>query len=380
MKRYAIPLAGVLCLALWACAQTVPPPSPPPMVISNVTSVPCPASPAWPAGGDLLTHVQYVQLNVPVTVQPNTDFSITPDPTPIDPAIQRDLAAAFTANPGFSTNELCPLDGIFINWQDCSSRDPSTCSAMQDKDVADNSWGLRTPLPSSKKYIAISLGLWRCPPGSPQNFCAPPFTQYHQRLVKALLDKTAGMPVSVNPIFKTPSGTNTPGLGILSALAHERGHIYWFETFVQTSGGPITTTAFCTPPFYPGGRWEGVSVDLPNNRYVQFAHLSLNSPVNNLPGSFPGGGAAAVVDGLYRGGRFPSLLGAYSSDEDFVEAFEWSVLRNARVSSVPLSDVSVNVIGTVGADRPILTRGHGNANGAEQKLQCFDALSQSGPR
>lgn len=378
MKRYAIPLAGVLCLALWACAQTVPPPSPP-VVISNVTSVTCPASPAWPAGGDLLTHVQYVQLNVPVTVQPNTDFSITPDPTPIDPAIQRDLGAAFTANPGFSTNELCPLDGIFINWQDCSSRDPSTCSAMQDKDVADNSWGLRTPLPSSKKYIAISLGLWRCPPGSPQNFCAPLFTQYHQRLVKALLDKTAGMPVSVNPIFKTPPGTDTPGLGILSALAHERGHIYWFEKFVDPPGSLSIshTTEFCNPPFYPGGRWQGKLVDIPTNRYVIFAALSPNSPVHNLPGLLRSGGAAPVVDGIYAGGRYPSLLGAYSPDEDFVEGFEWSVLRNARVSNAPLSDVSVNVLVT---DRPILTRGHGDPHGAEQKLECFDALSQSGQR
>jgi hypothetical protein len=322
----------------------------------------------------LLTHVQYVQLNVPVTVQPNTDFSITPDPTPIDPAIQSDLAAAFTANPGFSKNELCPLDGIFINWQGCTSRDPSTCSAMQDKDVADNSWGLRTPLPSSKKYIAISLGLWRCPTGSAQNFCAPPFTQYHQRLNKALLDKTAGMPVSVNPIFKTPPGTDTPGLGILSALAHERGHIYWFEKFVDPPGSLSIshTTEFCNPPFYPGGRWQGKLVDIPTNRYVEFAALSPNSPVHNLPGLLRSGGAAPIVDGIYAGGRYPSLLGAYSPDEDFVEGFEWSVLRKAG-----MSDVSVNVLVT---DRPILTGGHGNPHGAEQKLECFDALSQSGQR
>ena len=68
----------------------------------------------------------------------------------------------------------------------------------------------------------------------------------------------------------------------------------------------------------------------------------------------------------------PEPARAYSPDEDFVEAFEWSVLRNAG-----LSDVSVNVIGT---DRPILTGGHGNPNGAEQKFECFDALSQLGPR
>jgi hypothetical protein len=410
MKRFAIPLIALLCLTLWGCAQPVPPQppvSPAPPTLTR--SVMCPDG--SPNGVDLLTRVRYVQLSVqplaqpgsvvPGSVPPNTNFDPVTDPsiadpTPIDPAIQNDLAMTFAANPGFARNELCPpfttsagvtnpgLDGILINRAQCinpsnpSDHDPSNCSAMSDTDIAANSWGLRTP--SGKKYVAISLGLWRCSSG--RGYCAPPFTQYHQRLVKALLDKTAGMPVSVNPIFKTPPGTDTPGLGILSALAHERGHIYWFEKYVDPPGSVLIshTTEFCNPPFYPGGRWQGKLVDIPTNRYVIFAALSPNSPVNNLPGSFPGGGATAVVDGLYRGGRFPSLLGAYSSDEDFVEAFEWSVLRNARVSNVPLSDVSVNVIGTVGADRPILTRGHGNANGAEQKLQCFDALSQSGPR
>jgi hypothetical protein len=130
--------------------------------------------------------------------------------------------------------------------------------------------------------------------------------------------------------------------------------------------------AFCGGRIYPGGRWEGVPVGLPNHRYVEFAHLSPNSPVHNLRGLLTSEGAGPVIDGIYRGGRYPSLLAAYSSDEAFVEAFEWSVLRNARVS-----DVSVNVIGT---DRPILTGGHGSPNGAEQKLECFDVLSQLRPR
>jgi hypothetical protein len=135
--------------------------------------------------------------------------------------------------------------------------------------------------------------------------------------------------------------------------------------------------AFCGGRIYPGGRWQGVPVGLPNNRFVEFAELSPNSPVHNLRSLLPAGGVASVVDGIYAGGRFPSLLGAYSSDEELVEAFEWSVLRNARVNNAPLSDVSVNVIGT---DRPILTGGHGNPNGAEQKFECFDALSRSGQR
>src|SRR5438874_11884044 len=97
MKRFEIPLASLLCLALWACVQPMPAPPPaPPGPPLAVTSVRC------GDGSDLLTHVQYVQL----LPQPNTDFTYTADTTMIDPAIQRDLAAAFSANPAFSKNEL----------------------------------------------------------------------------------------------------------------------------------------------------------------------------------------------------------------------------------------------------------------------------------
>ena len=372
MKRSAIPLVSILCLAIWACAQAVP--APPPVVTSGLSSVSCGLD------DDLLSHVKYVQL-LPA---PNTDLVIPPDPTALDPDIQRDLVAAFMANPAFSKNELCKLDGIFINRLQCSSYAPSSCSTMLDSDVAANSWGLRTP--SNKKYVAISLGLWRgnqCPKGSGQAICAPSFTQFHQRLAKALLDKTAGMPVNISPPTFQAS-TNTSGLSVLAALAHERGHIYWWETFVQPPGStPLATTlmseanAFCGGTIYPGGRWHGMPVGLPRHRYVQFADLSSNSPVNvaNLPTLLQQSGnpiyaniAIGIIDGIYNGGQYPSLLAIYSPDEDFVEAFEWSVLRNAG-----LRDASVNI---TGAGRSILQGGVADMRGTERKLACFDALSR----
>jgi hypothetical protein len=345
-----------------------------------VTSVvQCPASPAWPTGGDLLTHFQYVQL----APRPDTDFTPPPDTTPIHPAIKGDLAAAFMANPGFSKNELCALDGILINRVGCinpgnpTDYDPSNCSGMADADIAANSWGLRTPL--NKKYISISLGLWRCQSG--RGYCAPSFTQFHQLLNKALLDKTACKdqnppckPANINPPTSQPSA-DVSGLSVLAVLAHERGHIYWWEIFVKqphTTPQPATlindAATFCNGAIYPGGRWQGMAVGLPNNRYVEFADLNPNSAVASLPALLRSGDpadarrASAVIDRIYAGGRYPSLLAAYSSDEDFVEAFEWSVLRNAG-----LSDLTVN-------GHPVLQGGHAGM-GAEPKLRCFDALS-----
>ena len=393
-KRFAIAPAGLLCLALWACVQPAPTRLPSSVTCSD--------------GSDLLTHAHYVQLSVSVrrtpqpgsvqpnrdsgsaqpnrdsglvqpnrdsgSVQPNRDFSVTPDPTPIDPAIQNDLAEAFTANPAFSKNELCPLDGIFINREQCSGYDPSNCSAMQDKDIAANSWGLRTP--SGKKYVAISLGLWRCQSGQP-GYCAPKFTQYHQRLSKALLDKTAEMPVSISPPTFEASA-DTPALSILAALAHERGHIYWWETFVQRPGStPDRTTllstagGFCGGTIYPGGQWQGKPVGLPHNRYVEFGDLSPVSPVVELPYllRYDAKHAVGIIDAIYAGGLYPSLLASFSPDEDFVEAFEWSVLRNGG-----LSELSVNIAGTL---RPILVLGHTGVDWAEDKLHCFDDLSRA---
>ena len=198
--------------------------------------------------------------------------------------------------------------------------------------------------------------------------------------MNAVLSKTAGMQVNINlPTFQIPAGegTDTPGLSVLTALAHERGHIYWWEQFVQTPGDTPSPTilmsearTFCGGRIYPGGRWRGMAVGLPNKRYVDFAQLNPNSSiaVANLPALLRSGDptdatiAAGVIDAIYAGGGYPSLLAAYSPDEEFVEAFQWSVLRNARLS------------GLVVNGHPVLQ--HGQAGmGAEPKLQCFDALS-----
>ncbi len=364
MKRSAIPLVGILCLAIWACVQ--PAPAPPPVVTSGLSSVSC------GAGDDLLNHIHYTNF-MPV-------YPFTTEPSPslgapqVDPHIQSDLAAAFTANSAFSRNELCTLDGLFINTAQCSSYAPSSCGTMQDTDVVDNSWGFRTQ--SNHKYVAISLGMWRCPQGSTQDYCAPTFTQFHQRLATALLDRTAGISTGIKPIFKVPPGIDTTGLAVLTAVAHERGHIWWWEMFVKPPGSLSisNTAAFCGGIIYPGGLWpaqaaprQAKAVDIPAGRYVTFGELSPNSPVSNSRSLFRSGDAASVIDGIYSSGQYPSLLAAYSPDEDFVEAFEWSVLRNG-----PLRDLTVNVAGVV--DRPILKGGVALPK-VEAKLRCFDALS-----
>jgi hypothetical protein len=384
MKRYGVPLAALFCLALSACPQPMPPqppvpPAPPPPPVTVSSMVQCPASAAFPAG-DLLTHVNYTRFT------PGSPFTMIPTPdtsTSIDNDIQTDLAAAFNLNPIFSQNELCPLDGIFINAARCMNYAPSSCSQMLDTDIADNSWGFRTSNLSAtpgQKYIAISLGLWRNNQCRPGHICAPAFQDYHARLVNALLDRSV-KPTNAHankPQLSFSASTNTSGLSVLAAIAHERGHVYWFETFVKTPGDQnvSNTTTFCNPPFYPGGSWQGATVGIPDGRFVQFGHLSPNSPVkiSNLPILLPISDSrptGEVLDGVYASRLFPSLLAAYSPDEDFVEAFEWSALRDAG-----LTDLTVAITGFSQHQEIILSHGVA-APQVEAKLACFDALSRA---
>jgi hypothetical protein len=257
---------------------------------------------------------------------------------------------------------------------------------MVDTDIADNSWGFRTP--SNQKYVAVSLGLWRgnqCPIGSGQKICAPSFATYHARLVKALLDRTANSP---SPSYYPPTFQTSPdtsGLSVLAAISHETGHIHWFETFVQPPGSTpsnlITLAAtFCSGIIYPGGYWRGTPVGIPNGRFVHFADRNPNSiiTVAHLPTLLRVGDPRSpgeILDGIYHSGLYPSLLAAYSSDEEFVEAFELSVLRNAA-----LKDLTVNVTGFSPYQESVLLRGAAAQGALEAKLHCFDPLSQPGRR
>ena len=383
MKRTAISLIGILCLAIWACAAPAPPTPP------TVTSAP--ASFSCADGSDLFNRVHYTTFTPP---QPIADNSIPPsDSTAIDPDIQQNLLAAFNANPSFAQNQLCHLDGIYINLAQCSSHDPASCSTMTDRDIADNSWGYRTPEPSVHRYVAISLGLWRnnqCQGG--QKICAPPFQEYDARLIRALLDRTAQPNPSSPPPppFPNPpmvqASLNDSGTSVLAALAHETGHIYWWDTFVPHAGDPhaTNTATFCNGNFYPGGIWEGAAVDVPPHRWVDFGYVrqppqAYVAQLSQVLTSGPGHSlmAGEVLHKIYSRGTWASALAAYSPDEDFVESFELSVLHNGG-----LQNLTVVVLGGSDVSGPIIQHPEAIvqngtvASALGTKLQCFDVLSR----
>jgi len=296
---------------------------------------------------EFLSKVHY--LKIPFSPAPPYNISPQSDPAPINVVIRQDLTDAFTAAPDFFKNQLCGLDAIFIGPAGCGSLDPSTCTLSQ-LELFNNSWGFRSNTSPPHRYIAMSLGLWR-------NGHAPFYSDYRTKRLQTLLQRAAKKavqkpPENANPPKYTLVDPNTSAMTVLAVLSHEFGHVLWFDTFVPKPGGPADTSQFCKDrgTFYLSGSWI-YQVDVPPGRWVEFGE-QLNGHVNNdvdiatlakhwARGNFNDGGdllhgilSGRLPNGYSRPDKGPwaSTLAAFSPDEDFVETYEFFVLKSATPS------------------------------------------------
>ena len=365
-----ISIVGFVALVGFACVPPSPPPPPPMAQVCN---------------DGVLNPVPFLK----VPFYPMEPYNQNPeaDSARINPDIQSDLAAAFEAAPPFFKAQLCNLHGIYVNPTGCTGYDPNTCN-LSDAGIAENSWGFRLRSPSGEGYIAISLGLWKNNPcQDTEKVCAPPFQTYETRRLLALLNVTAGKdlrPLSAEghrPRLNVPYYEifpSVPALSVLAALAHEYGHILWWNTFVEPPGASqvSNTASFCNGNFYPSGSWQGTPVDIPPDRFVHFGAIRLqprNSDVLQLDRFLLSGDysqAFEVLHRIYSDGRWASALAAFSPDEDFVETFELSVLMNAGMRQAAITTYgrarhSDNVVRDVTVSPPLQT-----------KLRCFANATQ----
>jgi hypothetical protein len=222
---------------------------------------------------------------------------------------------------------------------------------------------------------------------STRKVCAPRFQTYETKRLLALLgrtaekdpeqlfsdDQTRGLSL---PAYEV--SPDTPALSVLAALAHEFGHLLWWDTFVQPPGSDyVTGTAtFCNSRFYPSGAWLGNSVDLPPYHWIGFGQIRLqpkDSDVLQLQRFLHSGRYREAFDRLHRiysNGRWATALAAFSPDEDFVETFELFVLINAG-----LRQASVTTYGRV-RHLDNIVRDVNVTPFLQTKLQCFESLSQ----
>jgi hypothetical protein len=341
--------ASIGAFVLFSCAPFPPPPA----------AVPS----ACNAAGSALNPVAFVRYGF--APQSNTTPQL--DSAPVQPDIQSDLNAAFAAaSPGFR-QQLCGLNGIFIDPTGCKPPDasspyynPATCDASAAA-IAKNSWGMRQYGGNGTilgRYVGLSLGLWnnsggwRCP-GS-QTLCAPPFQAYETAVLQASLStlariNRADLP-TVSSVSFGSSDYNPSAMTVLANLGHENGHILWYDTFVPRGGGDASIpapTPSCPQPFYNRNNWPH-SLEAPPHRWLTFAQIRdqpVNSTVLRLQRLYSIKNfdrAAGDVYQLYSGKQWASALATFSPDEDFVETFELSVLVSA---SPPLTSMQITVPG-----------------------------------
>jgi hypothetical protein len=363
-----ISIIGFVALVGFACA---PPPPPPPPPMAQVCT------------DGVLNPVPF--LKIPFNPGEPYDKPPEADSAPINPDIQSDLAAAFQAAPPFFKAQLCSLHGIYINRTGCTGYDPNSCGSLSDTEIADNSWGFRNL--TKEGFIAISLGLWKnnpCQP--PKKVCAAPLQTYETRRLLALLDQTAEKDLRAlsaegrRPRLTLPSygiSPDVPALSVLAALAHEFGHVWWWQTFVpQPRTEFVDTTAFCNGNFYPSGSWQGIPVTLPPHHWVYFGEIRLQPPdsdvlrLRRFLQSADYSQAFEVLHRIYSNGQWASALAAYSPDEDYVETYELFVLMN--------SGLRHSAITTYGRGRHSdnVVRDATVSPTLQTKLQCFARAAQ----
>ena len=338
-------IAGIVGLILCACPQLGP---------TGLSGL-APATTSACTGA-ALNKVQFLQYGF----DPKSNTTPQPDAATIPDDVWADLQKAFSiAPPGFQ-QQLCNLNGIFINPASCarlnpndptSPYDPKTCNPSP-MAIGNNSWGMRQYDQNSGailgEYIALSLGLWNnsASPGWTcigRTYCAPPFQTYQTGVVQALLMSLApAVPINATnlPTISSSASANTSEMSVLATVAHEYGHVLWYDKFVPRGGGPADPTGagFCGGKFYTGplASWK-YPVAVPPGRWLDFGEIREQSPLNstilNLPGFYTAnqpGLAGDNLNRLFNGGLWASTLAAFSPDEDLVETFELTVLAAAK--------------------------------------------------
>jgi hypothetical protein len=244
----------------------------------------------------------------------------------VDPKgnIGQDLASAYCLADPLVQQQLLRLTSVFINQDVCTPA--GACG----------SWGYRErpdQQPGTGRYIALSATLW---PDS-----SSPAIHYsvyeNARLSDLLAWPSVGGP-TYTP--STGSQSDSSGMTVLAALAHEYGHVLWYD--VMKVNGNYNFNNLCGGDFFqfwltkhPPKPWRHfqnrgnrkVDVVIDKHRYPpQIKDIDAAIERNDLPTAIDG------ISQLYSTLQpWASFLGAVSVDEDFVETFTLDTLDQAAV-------------------------------------------------
>ena len=329
MKASSLILSiGVVTLA---CAACVPPPA-------QVAPGPAQALLASCDPTPFLSKVSVLRIPFdPTAVGANASAPVGIGQ--VSGVIAQDLGNAYCIAPQFLKQQLLGLTGIYVNPTGCAQGDPNNCS-ISDTQVTSNSWGYRERPNQSHnagRYIATSAGLWN------QGNHAPGFHDYETKLLKLLLLSWT------TPQYMT-AAPDGPEITTLAALAHEMGHVFWYDINAPMPGQNYDPKRFCNGNFFdaywqnvnmpPRWRLFGTPQDRHGHGYVQIKDIddAIASGNFTLAGALLATGNTLSGDiGIYPpDAPWASFFGAISPDEDFVETYKFYVLTQAGLTSLPL--------------------------------------------
>jgi hypothetical protein len=337
IRRMSLVVAGIFAGACTACA-----PAPPPSI----------GSASGIGTGFLDCNATQFANSVQVLPAPYdpTNLKSPPTGTPLDkttnPGAWQDLSDAFDSAPPKFKQRLC-ITSVFV--------DPYY---DQTNPV---SWGFRKPN-TTERFIGLPGYLWG---GGNLTNHAGKYSAYETDLFKRLFKQSIGHEWDMNSAFVGYGQAQSKGLGtsvdvdtsattVLAILAHEYGHTLFYELF---KGNDLASTAmnaqaFCrTPPSATNGYFDNswASITIPRNYWTDFGAVTdshagnlvqIYDIQNEFRASRPNwGNIVAYVGALYwpdnyyvsgraPSGLWPSLYGAISPIEDFVEGFKLAVLTH----------------------------------------------------
>ena len=374
--------AGVLAATGAACTPS-PPPAPP-----RVLSAAKVLSAATCAVGspNFLDHVQFAPNGLP---PPSADaetlpaLRLRPDttpPVPVPSKYTQALQNAFQLAPTAFQDRLCGLTGIYINGPVPNKLPAGTSSKLADS--TDAAWGFRVwhLFAPYETYIAIPAALWDLA-------CADGTKPYIYHCFETdLLRTVVTWPNSPPPGSPPPpqyssanAGADNFDMTILAALAHEVGHVQWYQTMAPhrpgnsifgydpsgflcaDSPGPRSffsyswASAIATPP-----PWRSFSTKDVRKVATGDLHL-LPPPIADIDSDIDHDNPTSLksatdnIGQLYqRAQPWATYFAAVSADEDFVETYKLYILTNAQTITDPNNNQPEGRLTSL----PIVLNGH----------------------
>jgi hypothetical protein len=294
---------------------------------------------------------------------------------PLTSAEQTDLSNAYCNASEAFRRQLDNIDYVFVDAGACGTKgDPGTCTGLTGAQALGVGWGQRAR--AGYTQIGIPAGLW------PTGQAAGPYPSYESDL----LDKLVPWSLSTDQLKfsapTNPNNANTSWMTILAALAHEAGHVRWYEATVRSGfGQPYDFRRLTDCNFFVGWQYNAPTNAKklePKGRWRTFGSTANESTNNHATAPdwtqfLPGANDDPTLDNLLAqllSGNSPwaSFLASETPDEDFVETFKFAVLVDAGLNSLPIAIPTSS--GKVNVDIPANYLA-GNNTYLANKVQCI---------